>query len=145
MSSCSLSYLGGMFDRVAMISCGSDAVTDLVTGWIITPLPHDIGLDHHTLATWYRTTANTPLFELQSIYLSMLLLLFWYHPFLFKIVSTLGNAVYSWHLHAYCCVHWEWRAQILAVTLIALEVVECHLIFLGGRWPDELGSLVIRG
>jgi hypothetical protein len=37
-----LSYLGGVFDRAAMISCGSDAVTDPVTGWIITPLPHDI-------------------------------------------------------------------------------------------------------
>ena len=42
MSSCSLSYLGGVFDRAAMISCGSDAVTDPVTGRIITPLPHDI-------------------------------------------------------------------------------------------------------
>jgi len=32
-----------------------------------------------------------------------------------------------------------------AVTTITLEVVECRLIFLGGGWPDELGSLVIRG
>jgi hypothetical protein len=39
MSSCSLSYLGGVFDRAAMILCGSDAVTDPVTGRIITPLP----------------------------------------------------------------------------------------------------------
>ena len=42
MSSCSLSYLDGVFDRASMISCGSDAVTDPVTGRIITPLPHDI-------------------------------------------------------------------------------------------------------
>jgi hypothetical protein len=35
LSSCSLSYLGGVFDRAVMISCGSDAVTDPVTGWII--------------------------------------------------------------------------------------------------------------
>jgi hypothetical protein len=42
MSLCSLSYLGGVLDRVSMISCGSDAVTDPVTGRIITPLPHDI-------------------------------------------------------------------------------------------------------
>jgi len=40
MSSCSLYYLGGVFDRAAMISCGSDAVTDLVTGWIITFSEH---------------------------------------------------------------------------------------------------------
>ena len=32
-----------------------------------------------------------------------------------------------------------------AVTILTLEVVECRLIFLGGVWPDELGSLVIRG
>ena len=31
-----LSYLGGVFDCSATISCGSDAVTDLVTGQIIT-------------------------------------------------------------------------------------------------------------
>ena len=35
MSLCSLSYLGGVLDRAAMISCGSDAVTDPVTGRII--------------------------------------------------------------------------------------------------------------
>jgi hypothetical protein len=32
-----------------------------------------------------------------------------------------------------------------AVTLVTLEVAGCRLIFLGGGWPDELGSLVIRG
>ena len=32
-----------------------------------------------------------------------------------------------------------------AVTIITLEVAECRLIFLAGGWPDELGSLVIRG
>ncbi len=36
MSSCSLSNLGGVFDRAATISCGSDAVMDPVTGRIIT-------------------------------------------------------------------------------------------------------------
>jgi hypothetical protein len=38
MSSCLLPYLGGVFDRVATILCGSDAVTDPVTGRIITHL-----------------------------------------------------------------------------------------------------------
>ena len=42
MSSCLLSYLGGVLDRASAISCGSDAVTCPVTGWIITPLPHNI-------------------------------------------------------------------------------------------------------
>jgi len=36
-------------------------------------------------------------------------------------------------------------SSALAVTLITLEVAECRPIFLGGGWPDELGSLVIRG
>ncbi len=36
-------------------------------------------------------------------------------------------------------------SSALAITIITLKVVECRLIFLGGRWPDELGSLVIRG
>ncbi len=35
MSLCSLSYLGGMLDRASAISCGSDAVTCLVMGGII--------------------------------------------------------------------------------------------------------------
>ena len=36
MSLCSLSYLGDVLDRASAISCGSDATTDPVTGWIIT-------------------------------------------------------------------------------------------------------------
>jgi hypothetical protein len=35
MSLCSLSYLGGVLDRASAILCGSDAVTDPVTGRII--------------------------------------------------------------------------------------------------------------
>ncbi len=35
MSLCLLSYLGGVLDRASAISCGSDAVTCLVTGQII--------------------------------------------------------------------------------------------------------------
>jgi len=48
MSSCLLSYLGGVFDRAASISCGSDAVTDLVTGQIIN--------DHHRMKKGDNTT-----------------------------------------------------------------------------------------
>jgi len=36
-------------------------------------------------------------------------------------------------------------SSALAVTVITLKVAECRLIFLGGGWLDELGSLVIRG
>ena len=39
MSSCSLCYLGGVFDSAATILCGSDAVTDPVTGRIINMIP----------------------------------------------------------------------------------------------------------
>jgi hypothetical protein len=36
-------------------------------------------------------------------------------------------------------------SSALAVTIITLEVAECCLILLGAGWPDELGSLIIRG
>jgi len=36
-------------------------------------------------------------------------------------------------------------SSALSVTVITLEAGECRLIFLGGGWQDELGSLVIRG
>ena len=49
-----------------------------------------------------------------------------------RIVVSIGNEGHK-------------SSSALAVTIITLEVVECHLIFLGGGWPDELGSLVIRG
>ncbi len=76
MSSCSLSYLGGVFDRAATISCGSDAVTDLVTGWIITPLPHNIA----QLLTPPHLNCNH-LFVIDLLLLSSLLFRH-YHPFL---------------------------------------------------------------
>ena len=41
--------------------------------------------------------------------------------------------------------HKSSSALAVAVTIITLEVAECRLIFLGGGWPDELDSLVIRG
>jgi len=50
---------------------------------------------------------------ISSSFYSSSSLLSLYHPYLFLIISTLGNAVYSRRLRAYCCVHWEWRAQIL--------------------------------
>ncbi len=49
MSSCLLSYLGGMFDCAATILCGSDAVTDPVMGWII---------NHVTLLDIIKDTPN---------------------------------------------------------------------------------------
>jgi hypothetical protein len=45
MSLCSLSYLGGVLDRVSAISCGSDAVTCPVTGRIIR--------GYHASKAWY--------------------------------------------------------------------------------------------
>jgi hypothetical protein len=137
MSSCSLSYLGGVFDHAAMISCGSDAVTDPVMGWIITPLPHDIARlltspylnCNQSICCCCRRCFDTipfcfilfPPLEMRStlgVYV--------------RIVVSVGNEGHK-------------SSSVSAVTLITLEVAECYLIFLGGRWPDELGSLVIRG
>ena len=49
-----------------------------------------------------------------------------------RIVVSIGNEGHK-------------SSSALAVTIITLEVAECRLIFLAGGWPDELGSLVIRG
>ncbi len=98
-------------------SCGQDIV------WLWHSHGSGHGLNHHTLATQYCAIAYLPPFEiilfvvivivivLLVLYLSSLTLL--YHPFLFLIISPLGNVVYPWHLHAYCCVHSDWRAHIL--------------------------------
>ena len=94
---------------------------DIVCLWCSHGSGH--GLDHHTLATWYCAIAYLPLLNCDHsifrqrcrhfviVVLSSSLLSL-YHPYLFLIISTLGNAVYPRRLCAYCCVHWEWRAQI---------------------------------
>ena len=137
MSSCSLSYLGGVFNRAAMISCGSDAVTDPVTGWIITPLPHDIA---QLLTSPYLNCNQSICRRCRRCFDTI--------PFCFKLFpplemwSTLG--VYA-RIVVSIGNEGHKSSSALAVTIITLEVAECHLIFLGGGWPDELGSLVIRG
>ncbi len=133
MSSCLLSYLGGVFDRAATILCGSDAVTDPVTGRIITPLPHDIA----QLLTSPHLNCNHSIccpccccFVIVTI------------PFCcFVFISTLGNV-------STLCVYARIVVSIgkegyqslstLAVTINTLEVVEYRLIFLGGGWPDDV-------
>ena len=105
MSSCSLSNLGGVFDRVATILVGPDAVTDPVTGRIITPLPHDIA----QLLTSPHLNYNHSFFCQHHCHFIVVVLV----VVVIIVISTLGNAVYPWRLHAYCCVNWEWRAQIL--------------------------------
>ncbi len=125
MSLCSLSYLDGVLDRVSTISCGSDAVTCPVTGRIITPLPHDIA----QLLTSPHLNCN------HSICCRFVVTI----PFCcFVFISTLGNAVYSLHLRAYCCVKKGYQSlSASAVTINTLEVAE-YPLFLGGGWPDDV-------
>jgi hypothetical protein len=137
MSSCLLSYLGGVFNRAAMILCGSDAVTDPVTCWIITPLPHDIA-----------QLLTSPYLNCNQSICCHFHLCFDTIPFCFKLFSPLE----MWStLGVYMCIvvstgnEGHKSSSALAVTLITMEIAECHLIFLGGGWPDELGSLIIRG
>jgi hypothetical protein len=125
MSLCLLSYLGGVLDRASAISCGSDTVTCLVTGRIITPLPHNIAQlltsphlnCNHSICHWFVVTI----------------------PFCcFVFISTLGNAVYSPHLCAYCCVKEGYQSSSASAVIInTLEVVE-YPLFLGGGWPDDV-------
>ena len=51
-------------------------------------------------------------FSLSLLYSSLSSLLLC-NPCLFLIISTLGNVDHPWRLRTYCCVHWDWRAQVL--------------------------------
>jgi hypothetical protein len=138
MSSCLLSYLGGMFDRAATILCGSDAVTDLVTGRIITPLSHDIvqlltspHLNcNHSICCRFVIIVLIIVSSLPSLFV----VLFLFPPPLemqstlcvyARIVVSIGKEGYQ-------------SLSALAVTINTLEVAEYHLIFLGGGWPDDV-------
>ena len=82
----------------------------------------------HTLAFYLSSSSSSPsssfchrcthcycrhrYFSLLLLYSSLSSLLLC-NPCLFLVISTLRNAVYPWHLCTYCCVHWEWRAQVL--------------------------------
>ena len=80
--------------------------------------------DHHTLTTRYCAIAYLPqlnynhsicrwhrwhfiIIVLIIIVVVVILSLF------VLIISAFGNVVYTLHLRTYCCVHCEWRAQIL--------------------------------
>ncbi len=120
-------------------------VRDIVWLWRSHVSGH--GSDHHTLATWYCAIAHLPTFELQSFYLLSIRSYRPRHCFVitipfccFVFISTLGNAVFSLHLRAYCCVHWKEGYQslsALAVSINTLEVAEYPLL-LGGGWPDDV-------
>jgi hypothetical protein len=130
MSSCLLSYLGGVFDRAATISCGSDAVTDPVTGRIITPLPHDIA---QLLTSPHLNCNRFYLFVVDSSLPSLFVVLFLFPPLEMRstlciyarIVVSIGKEGYQ-------------SSSALAVTINTLEVAEYPLIFLGGAWPDDV-------
>jgi hypothetical protein len=81
-------YLGtrdGVLDRVTTISFGSDAVTDLVLGRIITPLPHSMA----------QLPPPPSYFNSNKTIVSILYTI----PFhCFVIISTRGNLVYPWGL-----------------------------------------------
>ncbi len=137
MSSCSLSYLGGVFDRAATISCGSDAVTDPVTGRIITPLPHNIAQlltsphlnCNHSICHQFVVVVLVVVLSLPSLFV----VLFLFPPLEMRstlciyarIVVSIGKEGYQ-------------SLSASAVTINTLEVAEYPLIFLGGRWPDDV-------
>jgi hypothetical protein len=127
MSSCLLSYLGGVFDRAATISCGSDAVTDPVTGWIITPLPHDIA----QLLTSPHLNCN------HSICRQFVVVVlddeFLFPPLeMWSTLCVYARIVVSIEKESYQSL------SASAVTINTLEVADYRLIFLGGGWPDDV-------
>jgi hypothetical protein len=137
MSSCSLSYLGGVFNRAAMILCGSDAVMDPVMGRIITPLPHNnaqlLTSPHvncnHSICCQFFIVVLVVFLLLPSLFVVLFLfppLEMWSTLCVYvRIVVSIGKEGYQ-------------SLAALAVTINTLEVAEYHLIFLGGRWPDDI-------
>jgi hypothetical protein len=137
MSSCSLSYLGGVFDHAATILCVSDAVMDPVTGQIITPLPHDIAQlltsphlnCNHSICRQFVVLVLIVVLLLPSLFV----VLFLFPPLEMRptlcvyarIVVSIGKEGYQ-------------SSSALAVTINTLEVAEYRLIFLGGGWPDDV-------
>ncbi len=137
MSSCSLSYLGGMFDRAVTILCCSDAVTNPFMGRIITPLPHDIAQlltsqhvnCNHSICRWFVIVVLVVVLSLPALFV----VLFLFPPLEMRstlcvyarIVVSIGKEGYQ-------------SLSALAVTINTLEVAEYRLIFLGGRWPDDV-------
>jgi hypothetical protein len=132
MSSCSLSYLGGVFYRAATILCGSVAVTDPVTGWIITPLPHDIAhllTSPHLNCNHFICRGFVVVMSLPPLFVVLIL----FPPL--EMWSTL--CVYA-HIVVPIGKEGCQSLSALAVTINTLEVAEYHLIFLGGGWPDDV-------
>ncbi len=146
MSLCLLSYLGGVLDCASAISCGSDAVTCPVTGWIITPLPHDIAqmlMSPHlnrnlSVCRRFCRRRYHPFFAL------------YFHPWKRGLLSAftrillcpLGKRVTNPHLLWQSLVsignEGYQSSSASAVTINTLEVAEYRLIFLGGGWPDDV-------
>ncbi len=137
MSSCLLSYLGGVFDCAATILCGSNAVTDPVTGRIITPLPQDIAQlltsphvnCNHSICCWFVIILLIVVSSLPSLFV----VLFLFPPL--EMRSTL--CVYA---HIVVSIEKEGYQSLSAsaVTINTLEVAKYCLIFLGGGWPDDV-------
>jgi hypothetical protein len=137
MSSCSLSYFGGAFDRAATILCGSDAVTDPVAGRIITPLPHNIAQlltsphvnCNHSICHRFVVVVLVVVSSLPSLFV----VLFLFPPL--EMQSTL--CLYA-HIVVSIGKEGYQSLSALSVTINTLEVVEYRLIFLGGGWPDDV-------
>jgi hypothetical protein len=137
MSSCLLSYLGGVFNCAATISCGFDTVTDPVTGWIIAPLPHNIAQlltsphlnCNHSICCQFVVVILAIVLSLPSLFV----VLFLFPPLEMRstlciytrIVVSIGKEGYQ-------------SSSASAVTISTLEVAEYRLIFLGGGWPDDV-------
>jgi hypothetical protein len=119
---------------------------DIVWLWCSHGFGH--GSDHHTLATRYCAIAHLPTFELQSFYL-LLICRHCPHPhFIVTIPFCCFVLFLPLEMQSTLCVYARIVVSIgkegyqsssaLAVTVNTLEVAEYRLIFLGGRWPDDV-------
>ena len=115
---------------------GSDAVTDPVTGRIITPLPHDIvqlltspHLNcNHSICRRFVVIVLVIVLLLPSLFVVLFLfppLEMWSTLCIYaRIVVSIGKEGYQ-------------SLSASAVTINTLEVAE-YPLFLGGGWPDDV-------
>ncbi len=141
-----LSYLGGMLDRASAILCGSDAVTCPVTGQIITPLPHDIAqmlMSPHlnrnlSICCRFCRCHYHPFFALYFHAWKCVLLSAFMRVLLCPLGKRVTNPRLLWQSIVSIGNEGYQSSSASAVTINNLEVAEYRLIFLGGRWPDDV-------
>ena len=125
-------YLGGVLYRAVTILCGSDTVTDPVMGQIITPLPHNIT---QLLTSPYLYCNHSICCHCHCLHFCCRCCCHYVVPFVVLLLFPPLEMQSTLSVYAHIVVSIENEghksSSALAVTIIALEVAECTIDFLG--------------